>query len=134
MLFQEHYDTFRDFIRFTAWREKYNRNLPEGKPVDIFPTDGYLERIGLDEVKMIATIFNVGMAAGEGDFNSNDELYQKYYSELEGRFGDTRAEYIGFLLGCESTYTDEYLFIRGLEEFSIDIGIICSKRLRYEED
>jgi len=135
MLFQEHYDTFRDFIYFTAWRERYNRSLPEGSAVDTFPTDGFLERLSLDEVRMIATIFQIGaMAGGEGDFNSKEDLYQYYHDELIGSLGDSKSAYVDFLHGWSGTMTDEFMFGRGLEELDVGMVITCSRAFRDEED
>jgi len=134
-LFQEHHDTFKDFISFTAWRERYNRNLPDGSAVDTFPTDGFLERLSLNDVRMIATIFQIGaMAGGEGNFNSKEELYKSYHSELVGRFGNSKSDYIDFILGWSGTMTDEYMFIRGLEEFDVAMDITCSRAFRDEKD
>ena len=135
MLFQEHYETFRDFIFFTAWREKYNRNLPEGSAVDTFPSNGFLERLSLDDVRMIATIFHIGaMSGGEGDFNSKEELYQHYHSELVGRLGDSKSAYVDFLHSWSGTMTDEFMFGRGLEELEVGMDITCSRAFRDEEN
>ena len=135
MAFEKHHKVFKDFICFTAWREKYNRELPKGAAEDTFPVDGFLERLKLEDAIAIATIFQIGaLAGGDYRYESKEDLFEHYQRELFNNYGATKSKYVDFLLGWSGTCTDEYTFIRGLEEFGIDVGITCSKQMRYEDD